>query len=456
MKHGENKAKLTDGPLKKILFRMTVPMVYGIAGMIAFNLIDTFYVGQLGPDELAAMTFTFPLIFVINGINFGIGAGASAVISKAIGNNDFNKVKRLTTDALTLALVLVFIVVVSGLSSIDPLFRAMDAEEKLLPLIREYMQVWYFGAIFVVIPMVGNNAIRATGDTKTPSNIMLVSVAANLILDPIFIFDWGLGLGLTGAALATVISRMITFIVALRILYYREKMITFKMPSLAEGLASWKAILYIGLPSGATNIITPVGIGIITKMVAGYGTAAVAALGVAQRVEAFSLTVMMALGSALGPIIGQNWGAKKFDRVERVISHSVKFSMLYGLGAAAVLAVSAPFIAGLFSDDREIISIISYILRIIPMSYTLMGIIMVSNVSLNVLNKPLIASFVTLFRIFGALIPLAYLASYFIGLNGIFWAVNASNFIIGAAAFYILKYVIGSERRKAESLAAKV
>ena len=447
-----NSARLTSGPIKKHLIRMTIPMIYGIIGMIAFNLVDTYFIGQYGDKELAAIGFTMPVVFIINGIIFGLGTGASAVISKAIGNNDIDRVRRVTTDALSLGLILVIIVSIAGSFTIEPVFSLMDVDAELMPLVKEYMQVWYWGAAFVVIPMLGNNAIRATGDTKTPSNIMLIAVAANFIMDPLFIFGFGPipEMGLQGAALATVFSRGITFFVALYILYYREKMITFRIPSAGEGLASWKSILYIGLPNGLTNIIAPLGMGIITKIVASYGHDAVAGITVTQRVEAFALAVLMALGSALGPIIGQNWGAKKFDRVQRSVSYSIKFGLAYGLFVAIILWFSAGTIASLFNDDPDIIGIISLGLSIVPMSYTLISILMISNVTINILNQPVIASVMMLSRIFGVLVPLIYLGSYLYGIEGIFIAVAATNISVGIISYFILMKVIKRERLKIE------
>jgi len=243
------KPQLIDGPVARTLLNLTIPMIIGMVGIVAFNLVDTFFVGQLGTQELAALSFTFPIIMVIGSLAMGIGTGASAVISQAIGRGDHNKVQRLTTDSLILSFLLVAFFVAFGMLTIEPLFRLLGAEPEIIPLIREYMVIWYPGVLFLIIPMVGNNAIRATGDTKTPSAIMLVAVVVNIILDPLLIF--GLGpfpmLGLEGAAIATVVSRAITLVVALWVLYYRDRMMTFELPAPKELIDSWKSILYIGM-----------------------------------------------------------------------------------------------------------------------------------------------------------------------------------------------------------------
>ena len=247
MQNNRSTAKLIEGPIGKTLTKMTIAMTFGLMGMVAFNLVDTFFVGKLGTDQLAALSFTFPVVLVVSSIALGLGFGASAVISRAIGEGDHHKVQRLTTDSLLLSVIIVICFVIIGLFTIEPLFKALGATSKIIPYIKTYMRIWYFGMPFVVVPMVGNNAIRATGDAKTPSIIMLIAVCVNTVLDPLLIF--GIGpfpeLGIKGAAIATVISRFTTFSVALWVLTKREKMISFDIPKISEILSSWKQVIFI-------------------------------------------------------------------------------------------------------------------------------------------------------------------------------------------------------------------
>ena len=174
-------AKLIEGPVQRTLIRLTLPMVLGTLGMVIFNLSDTFFVGQLGTNQLAALTFTFPVVLVVGSLAMGLGIGASAVISHAIGEGNYNKVKRLTSDSLTLSLIFVGFFALVGLFTINPLFRLLGASGEILTYISQYMTIWYLGVVFVVIPMVGNNAIRASGDTKTPGLIMVFASFINIV-----------------------------------------------------------------------------------------------------------------------------------------------------------------------------------------------------------------------------------------------------------------------------------
>ena len=242
MNSANRRARLTEGSVAGTLIRLALPMMLGIVGMVAFNLVDSFFVGRLGTLELAAMSFTFPVVLVIMSISRGLGVGTTAVLARAIGEGDQHKVRRMTTDALLLSLIVVVAFVVAGLLTIEPLFRVLGAGDEVLPLIKKYMFIWYLGMPFVVIPMVGNSAIRATGDTKTPSAVMFVAILVNLALDPVLIF--GLGpfprLELAGAALATAIARATTLVIALLLLTRREKMLTLERVPLKQVFQTWR------------------------------------------------------------------------------------------------------------------------------------------------------------------------------------------------------------------------
>jgi putative MATE family efflux protein len=452
------KALLVEGPIGKTLVKLTIPMIFGILGMVAFNLVDTFFIGQLGTNELAAISFTFPIVFVIGSLAMGLGVGAAAVISRAIGEGNPYKVQRLTTDGLILAVSVVVIFVLVGLLTIEPLFRLLGATPEVMPFIKQYMLIWYPGMVFVVVPMVGNNAIRATGDTKTPSAIMLVAVVTNIVLDPLFIFGWGPvpRLELAGAAIATVIARAVTLFVSLWVLYRREKMITFELPAFKTVLDSWKRILYIGLPAAGTNMIMPVGMGVITRLIAIYGPEAVAAFGVASRLDMFAMTVIMALSSVLGPFVGQNWGAGQQERVNLGVKYSHRFAMGWGAMMLLLLATAAEPIASLFNDNPVVISTIVTYLWLVPLGYGLLGMLMLSNVTLNVLNKPLHASALMVTQMFVLYIPLAYTGSYLFGVPGIFGAAATANVTAGLIAYLWLRKVLAGGAGLAVSEAKSV
>jgi putative MATE family efflux protein len=437
-------ARLIEGPIALTLTKLTIPMLVGIFSMIAFNLVDTFFLARLGTQELAAITFTFPVVFGIGSIALGLGVGAAALVSRAIGIGDDEQVRRLTTDSLVLALVIVAGFIVLGLLTFEPMFRLLGADDSTLPLIRQYMFIWYPGMIFVVVPMVGNNSIRATGDTKTPSLIMVTAVVVNIVLDPILIFGLGPApaLGMRGAAIATVFARATTLVIAIWVLYFRERMITLHAPPMRVALRSWGRLLYIGVPAAATNMVMPVGLGIITAMVAGYGHEAVAGLGVASRIESFALALVSALSSVLGPFVGQNWGAGRLDRVKEGIRLSQGFAMIWGAVTFVALIFFAHPLAALFNDDAAVVGAIVLYLTLIPISYGAFGVLQLSNTALNILNRPLHAAALMVLRMFVLYVPVAYASSRWFGIEGVFGAATIANIVAGLAAFVWLRHVL--------------
>ncbi|MEQ8325022.1 MAG: MATE family efflux transporter [Vicingaceae bacterium] len=432
-----NSIDLTTGSIFRHLMKMTLPMMVGIISLVAFNLIDTYYVGQLGERELAALSFTFPVITVIFSLVQGLGIGATAIISRSIGKGDMSAAASETTNSLFLGVFFAGVFVMFGLGSIDFTFRTLGAEEDLIPMIREYMEIWYIAVLFVVVPFIGNSAMRATGDAKTPSMIMLFAVIINGILDPIFIF--GLGpipsMGIKGAAIATAISRFLTLVLAIYVLYRRKRLISLNLGSFREIWKCWTKILYVGIPTGLSRMITPISASVITAMLASYGEFAVAAYGIGTRVEFLTASLLIALSTAVSPFTGQNWGAQRIDRIQKALHISGVFSLVWGSFSAIFLFIFAGDIARIFTDDGAVIYATTMFLKIVPFSFGFQGIAMIVNANLNTMNRPFTASILIILQMVVIYLPLAYFGSYIDGLRGIFIALFITYFAGGSLSF---------------------
>lgn len=438
------RADLTQGPISKVLIDLTIPMIFGILGIVAFNLADTYFVGQLGTNQMAALTFTFPVVLVLNSINLGLGVGSAALISKAVGEKNMAYVKRLATDSLSLGICFAVIAMVIGFLTIDPLFTSLGAKGQVLEHIKSYMKIWYAGVPFIVIPMIGNAAIRALGDTKTPSYVMMVSAGLNILFDPIMIFGFAFipAFGVKGAAIATVCSRSLTFMVSLYILIFREKVIDIQIRPFKSIVLSWSKILYIGLPTAFSKIIIPIGLGIITKLIAGFGEDMVAGYGIASRLEYFSLTLVNALTAVIPVYIGQNFGAKAYHRIIKGIRLSEIFSLISGLMIYVVLFISAPLISKLFTDEKTVQSMVILYLRIVPLAYSVQGIHMVINSALNALHEPIKAAMMNIIQMFLIYVPLAKLLSKSFGVESIFISLIISYVCTGLLGHLYMKLKI--------------
>jgi putative MATE family efflux protein len=444
----EKQKQLLTGPVGPTLLRMAFPMMVGIAAVIFFNIVDTFWVGQLGGDELAAMAFTFPVVMVVSNLTIGLSIGATAAIARAIGEGHKDKVRRLTTHALILALLVVIAVCALGLVTFEPLFRALGASEDILVLIGDYMIPWYWGVGLLVVPMLGNGAIRATGDMKTPAIVMMCAGFVNAGLDPILIFGWGPvpKLGLTGAAIATIASYGIAMAVMSYILIRREKMITFEVPSWKQLRASWGAILLVGIPAAGTNLLTPLAAGALTRIVSSHGDTAVAAYGVGTRIESLSMIGVFAMTAAITTFVGQNHGAKNGQRVMDTFYFVTKGSAIWGGGIAILLYFLSGPIARVFNEDPVIIEQTMLYLRIVPLSYIAFGIAMLVASMFNALNMPLKATGLAALRLVVLAVPLAWVGSSLFGLVGLFGGIVAANVVMGLVAFVYARSTIGKVR----------
>ncbi len=435
---------LTKGNIKKQLFNLTWPMLFGMLGIVIFNLIDTYFIGQLGVQQLAAMSFSFPVIMFINSLSVGIGTGTSSLISRNIITKNRQKVKMMASRAILLGILVVAIFVTFGLLTIQPVFSTLGAKNEILNYINDYMSIWYLGVPFVAIPMIGNNIIRATGDTVSPGIQMALSGILNVILDPLLIFGYGPfpEMGMKGAALATVIARSFSLIFVLVILIKREKLLTLYFGRLKNILSTWKEILHIAGPATIGMLITPISIGVITKIIADFGKEAVAAFGVASRIEMFILMVISSLGSVLIIFIGQNISKNKFYRIFKSLKYSLIFSMTWGLLVYLVLLLFSQNIASIFTDNLAVIEITKKYFIIIGVSYGFQGLVMLSTSSYNGINKPYPSAIFSIIRMFVLYAPLAWIGSKIIGLNGVFWAGLIANITIGIISFWFLIHTI--------------
>lgn len=442
---------LTEGNIGKLLLKLTWPMLLGMLGMVIFNIADTYFIGKLGVKQLAAMSFTFPVVMFVNALSQSIGIGTSSLISRNIISESRDKVKNIASRAILLGFVVVVGFASVGLLTVEPVFKSLGAESQILEYIKDYMYIWFWGVPFVVFPMIGNNIVRATGDTFLPGMLMVAAAVVNIILDPLLIF--GIGpfpeLGIKGAAIATVISRGSGFTIILFVLIRKEKLLTLRFGSIKSIFGTWKNILYIAAPASLGLLITPISIGFITKIISSFGKEAVAAFGVASRVEMFALMVIASLGSVMIIFIGQNISKHKLDRIFCSLRYSFGFSMIWGVVVFIILYLFGGFIASLFTQDATVVNITNMYFLIVGASYGFQGLVMLSTASFNGINKPYPSAIFSVVRMVVIYAPLAWIGAKYFGISGVFWGAMIANVSIGIVSFsYLHKSIRKIERKE--------
>lgn len=433
---------LTTGNLRKHLIRLSVPTMGGMLAFTIFNITDTYFVSKLGTESLAAMGFTFPVVMIIGAISSGMSMGAGSVLARALGNKDHHLMKRIASDGILLSILAVVIITILGLLTMDPVFTMLGADAASLPLIKQYMTIWYWGIIFVMMPPVSDSAMRAVGDMIHPLIVMLICASLNVILDPILIFGWfGLPeMGIQGAALATVISRAFGMVMTLSFLHFKHHLLDFKYESFAELIDSWRRILHIGIPSTFVRLFPQLLRSLMTFLAAGFGgNIAVAAIAAGSRIESFSFIISMSIGTSLIPLVGQNYGAKKYDRVNDLRKLIVKTAIIYSLTLFILFIPLAEPIGKIFATTPEVLEYTKYYLLI--MLFGGLGLNMYNWLSqaLNAAGKPYVVMAMNVLGVLLLQMPLCFIGAKVYGFKGMLVGLAIGQILLGLISAGIAK-----------------
>ena len=445
----QTKHEITSGNIAPILFKMALGMLIGHIALTAFNLTDTYFVSKLGTLELAAMSYTFPVVLMVNHFLFGLGLGTSATIAKAIGQKDFHEARRLSTDSLFLIIATGTLFGAVGLFTIRPIFYALGARGETLELVIKYMRICCYGMPISAIAMVIDNAIRATGDTKTPGLIIAFNVSLNAVLDPVFIFGFaGIpAMGIEGAAIATMIARIIGSACTVSFIHFKMRMFDFNGTRPGVTLQSWKKILRLGVPVSLALMLMPISQAIVTRITAFYGDPAVAALGAGGKIDSLALMGIFSLSSVIIPFTGQNLGAGRTDRVRDALRLCEKFSLYWGLFIFTVFLIFRVPIAGVFTEDPIVLKYISAYMVINSIAFPAVGsCVMCSNV-INGLQKPLRTTMLHFMRTIVFLVPAVWFCGKMWQAEGIFIGISSVNILAFFAYHAAAKRTIEESRQ---------
>ena len=294
------------------------------------------------------------------------------------------------------------------------------------------MNIWYLGCVTGAVGMVGNSLLVAVGDSKLAGFFMMFGLVLNVFLDPLFIFDWGFGMGIAGAALATIISQLCGLLLIMSALHKRHKLLKFATLKEKRLIRSaWKQIIRFAVPSMLGMILMPAGNGIITRIVASFGDEAVAATAAAGRLEVIAFMFPMSLGIGLMPMIAQNYGGKLYSRIVRCRKIAMSFAFYYEIFMAALYFVAAPYLVKYFTNDPKVAEIMTLYLRIVPWGFGLLEIHRYCGFFFTGCNYPHGSAWLAALRIIALLIPLSLLAMAFGSLSGLFVARLAADLLAG-------------------------
>ena len=440
----DTRGKLTRGSIRGHLVTQTTPMIIGVAAIMSIGLVDAYFIGQLGRTELAAISFIFPISVALTSMGVGVMVGINSVVARALGEGDWDKAARRANFGMVFAVTVGVMLGLTLFALLDPLFALMNADAATLPFIRTYMQPFVLGFPQLMAIMGINGTLRGQGEARKTSYISVCYAAANWVLDPILITGaFGIeGLGIVGAAYATLIGWAIAIVLGLYLI--RRTDLPFNPALIREGRigAPLAAIARVAAPAAFSNSINPIGLSVLTALVAIEGQAAVAGFGAAGRLQSFATVPLLALSGSIGAIVGQNWGASQFERARRAVRWAFGFCVVYGLAIALVLFGFGERFAGLFSDDPAVVAQFDAYLRIAVWGYAGFGLLITANGVLNAVDKASLALLQSFARVFLVMMPFAWLLRGSWGADAIYAAELVANLAGGALGAFIVWRVL--------------
>lgn len=424
---------LTTGPVWRNLLRLAGPMMFGIGAVMSVQVVDTYFVGKLGTNPLAALSFSFPLALTLASLCIGLSAGAASLVSRAVGRGHRRRSRRLATDSLILSVIAVLLLTGFGLLTMETVLRLLGADGEILDMALRYTWIWYLSLPFLMVTMVCNAMTRAGGDAFWPSSIMITSAVLNIIATPLLVFGSGPlpTLGIEGAALATLLARIISAVMALYLVMGRDRLVVLSWRSLGRFFRSAGGVLGIGIPAALGNASNPLGIAVATGVIAVLGAETVAGFGVATRLEAFAILPMLALSASIGPVVGQNLGSKRIDRVSLALKTAFGLCIAWSLVLALLFWALGQPLATLFASESSVVDETARYLWIVPISLWGYGIAIVAAGAFNALGKPLFALAYSLTRTAVFYVPLVWIASRLDGSNTVYIAIASANALAG-------------------------
>lgn len=419
----------------KVLLSMSLPISIGMLSTFLFQVVDTYFVGQLGANALAALSFASTIYFLVVGLFIGLSVGVSIIIGTAKGANNNKKVNQTTVISILISIISATLFSLLGIYFVAPIFQLMGADATTLPLVKQYIIPLFYGIPLLTTGLMIGGILRATGNVRNPEIIMGIAGIINLVLDYGLIFG-NLSLpemGIKGAALATVFSWVFVFF-GMFLLLIKDRLLTINIKETFASLTSMvKEIGKLGLPTIITQIIGPLTLIYLTFLFARQASTAVAAFGVASRIQTLLMIGILGVSTAITPFIAQNLGAKQHSRINESIAFGGRASSYLGLVVCLLLFLFIKPIASIFSDDTAVVHYTAQYFYIVSISYIFYGLFIITSSIFNGLKLPMNSMKIMLVNSTAFTIPLTLIGSYF-GITGIFIGITISNILAGLFA----------------------
>jgi MATE family, multidrug efflux pump len=424
----------------KLLMKLSIPATIGMVVNALYNVVDAIYLGRgVGPLAIGGLTIVFPFQMIVMAIGMTIGVGAASVISRNLGSGDRDRAYHAAGSALTVSILIGLLMMIGGAVFLDQLLRLFGASETLLEYARSYLSVILIGIPLISFSMTSNNIVRAEGKATTAMISMLIGTGMNIILDPIFIFLFNMGI--QGAAIATVISQGLSFLYLFVFFVSGKSSMKLRVKHLIPDIKLLKEIILIGLPAFVRQAGGSVLAVIMNNVLLVYGgDYAISSYGVINKLMMFTLMPLFGIVQGFQPIAGYNYGAKKFDRVQEVIKLSILITTIMSTFSFLLMMIFPDFFVGMFTTDEKLISISVSAIRRVIIFIPLLGLQIIGAAFFQSVGKALPSLILGMTRQIIFLIPLVIILPNFLGLNGVWFSFPGAD--IGAVIvtlFWLMK-----------------
>lgn len=430
---------LIDGPVAKNLFYLSLPVIVINLLHTAYNLADTFWLGQYSGDALAAITFAFPLVFFLISLGMGLAVAGSVLVAQFEGSGNKERRNYAASQTIGFSALVSVALGIFGFLFIGDIVGLLGATGDVASSASGYLEIVSLGIFAMFGFLVFQSLMRGFGDTVTPMILMFATVVLNIIIDPIFIFGWWIvpRLGVEGAAIATVLSRSLALIIGIWILFTGKKGLEISLSEMKPDLSFFKKMTGIGVPASVEGVGRSVSVNAVTAVVGwSFADPIVAGFGIGIRVFSMIFLPAAAVGRGVESMTGQNLGAERFERAGETARDGAKYSFLILTTLGVITFIFARPIASIFTPDPEIAMTAAEFLRYVAFSFGFIGVLRSYNGSFRGAGKTVTAAVISIATLGLIRLPIAYLGSIQIGTKGVWAAFFISN-VLGAVIAYL-------------------
>jgi len=434
---------LVEGRLSRSIWKLAVPMMIGGALQDLFSIVDLFFVGRLGHIEVAALSIAGTITGILMMVVQGIAVGTMALISHFTGEKNYEMSDKILGQTYIWSIIGAVGMLFISFFLVEPLLTLFGATGDVLVYAAEYLRITFASSIVIFLFVGTNNALRGSGDAKTPLYALIIANILNIFLDPMLIMGYGPfpAMGVAGSALATVLTRGIGLLFLFSHLLFGHSTLHLKPKHLKPIPSLMKRIVSIGSFASLQVFIREISFLFLMRLVTSFGDVTLAAYGIGQRIRMFIMVPGFGFASAAAVLVGQNLGAKKPERAKKSAWRAVTYYEVVTIPIAVLFLIFAPAIVGIFNDHPEVITIGSSFLRYLAITFPFLAFSLVFSQAMNGAGDTKTPTIVNAIGQLGFRIPLAYLFALTAGLGytGIWLGINASDIVQGIGMIFIFR-----------------